>query len=152
MECMFLFVLILTLSVSEDLVQAKTITCADWYSYSPECKISDVRPQDSIEVVISSLSRFFPQENSSLSSQTTTSGPLWLQDSTSQSLQPTIGLTIFNSAMNDFPPISFINSVRLYFLNCVGCGLTDISEHTFTPLLLTNLFTLDISSGSFSKF
>lgn len=139
MECMFLFVLILALSGK--FVQAKTFTCVDWYTNKFTCEISDVGPQDSIEVAIPYVSpqitNYFPQDSYSLSSQTATS---W-----------TFGLTISNSSMDDIPPISLNNSAQLYFLNCVGCKLTDISERAFASLPLNDLVELDISSGSFLK-
>lgn len=116
------FLLVLILTVSGKLVQSKTFTCAIGDTYLSDCIISDVRPLDNIEVTISSLSS-----------------------------QTTIGLAIRNSTLDDIPSISLNNSVRLDLLHCIGCGLADITEHTFTPLPLINLLVLDISNGSFSE-
>lgn len=58
-------------------------------------------------------------------------------------------LTILNSAMDDIPSISSHYSVNLYYLNCVGCGLPDLTKHSFSRL--SNLITLNISFGSYEK-
>lgn len=105
-------------------MQAKTFTCAIGNQYSSECRISYLHSLDSIEVTMSP-----------------------------SSTRTTVGLTILNSTLDDIPPISLIqSSLRLNSLNCVGCGLTGIAERTFTARSLANLGSLDISSGSFSKF
>ncbi len=61
-------------------------------------------------------------------------------------------LTILNSTMDEIPTISS-TYISLTYLSCVGCGLSDITRHSFSysQSILSHLVTLDISDGSFSR-
>lgn len=56
-------------------------------------------------------------------------------------------LTMLNSTMDDIPESSQTSS--LLYLNCVGCGLIDITKHSFSKM--GTLITLNISFGSYEK-
>lgn len=116
MDCQFSIILILT--VSGTVVQAKTFLCEENYSIG-RCTITDVHTQDNRIYLISS------------------------------SYKTISNLTILNSTMDDIPPISSSYSISLRYLNCIGCGLADITKHSFAPI--PNLFTLNISFGSYKK-
>lgn len=103
-------------------METKTFPCRQWFRRD-ECKITDVQRKDSdIELTFSSY----------------------------QSYDAIKKLTISNSTMDDILPILPDDSVKLNYLSCVGCGLANIAEQSFTNF--SDLEALDISFGSYKKF
>lgn len=59
-------------------------------------------------------------------------------------------LTISNSTVDDIPQISYSRNLdHMNYLSCVGCGLPDITKHSFTQLKQLQL--LNISFGTYTK-
>lgn len=122
MEFRFL-VITLTLIVSLKLVKAKLFTCKENYR-SNFCTITGVVEQDNIALEV-----LFG----------------YINDGT-----PITQLIISNSTMDEIPPISSQSKrLSLNYLCCVGCGLSDITKHSFTSL--SQLISLNISFGSYQK-
>lgn len=114
---------IFTLTVSLKLVQAKSFTCKE-NDNSNLCTITDVAAQDNSVLVVSGYYDYYRRATITQ-------------------------LTILNSKMDEIPPISSQSSLSLIYLSCVGCGLTDITKHSFTSL--SQLVSLNISFGSYQK-
>ncbi|KAG4076479.1 hypothetical protein HA402_014443 [Bradysia odoriphaga] len=113
--------LLIVLTLTAKVVQAKNFKCKGEYS-SSLCTISDVGPGDN---------------------------NVDLDNYKNRRYQTITQLTILNSTMDDIPSISSQSSLSLHYLNCIGCGLADITKHSFTPL--SQLESLNISYGSFTK-
>lgn len=127
MEYRVLSILIL-FSISATLIQSKTFVCKEQF-YTSQCTITDVATEDSIILsgyTYSSSSLYYPVYNFSI-----------------------LNLVILNSTMDDIPSISSNKSIHFYYLNCVGCGLPNITKQSFSQF--GSLMALTISYGSYEK-
>lgn len=123
MERKILLILLTLLVVSAKKIKSKTFVCNEKFSSytNRECTISDVTAHDH-EITMS----------------------------TKNTTIPISSLTILNSTINDILAISATN-LKLRKLNCVGCGLRDMSNQSFSLMDTSTLHWVNISYGSFEK-
>lgn len=114
------FLFVLILFTQSAKIHSRTFYCKERASFH-QCTITGVETQDDSIVPYSSL--YGLKYNVSL-------------------------LVILNSTMDDIQPISS-DSLVVFNLRCVGCGLSQITKNSFSQLV--RLAFLDISFGSYQK-